>query len=133
MKVFSSIVLTLLLFNYFPAFSNTSTESSFLAVTKKSAGYREDTTRIRQLAEKGLKIGTKSDSLAREYLDSAMLICDRKNIEIPAILHLLNAKYNYFAGDLRTASEEATSSMKKAAAARDYLTLARTYLFLGEY
>ena len=133
MKVISSIVLIVLLFNFFPAFSSSESKSSFSTLTRKSAGVRQDTTQIRQLAEKGLKVVANSDSLARKYLDSAMLICGRRKIEVPAILHLLNARYNYYAGDLRTASEEALSSIKEAADAKDYLTLARTYLFLGEY
>jgi tetratricopeptide (TPR) repeat protein len=71
--------------------------------------------------------------MVKTYIDSAVLICGKKNIEIPARLHLLLAEYHFAANDLRSASEEASLAMKKSASEGESEVLAKTNLFLGRY
>jgi tetratricopeptide (TPR) repeat protein len=71
--------------------------------------------------------------MVKTYIDSAVLICGKKNIEIPARLHLLLAEYHFAANDLRSASEEASLAMKKSASEGEPEVLAKTNLFLGRY
>jgi tetratricopeptide (TPR) repeat protein len=71
--------------------------------------------------------------MAKIYIDSAVLICDKKNIDIPSGLHLLLAQYHYITGDLRSASEEAAIALKQSAGGGESYVLARTNLFLGDY
>ncbi len=66
-------------------------------------------------------------------IDSAVLICEKKNIDIPSGLHLLLAQYHFITGDLRSASEEAAIALKQSAGAGESDVLARTNLFLGDY
>ncbi len=71
--------------------------------------------------------------MAKTCIDSAVLICEKKNIDIPSGLHLLLAQYHYRTGDLRSASEEAAIALKQSAGAGESDVLARTNLFLGDY
>jgi tetratricopeptide (TPR) repeat protein len=70
---------------------------------------------------------------AKACIDTAVLICERKNIEIPALLHLLMAEYHFQTGDFRSSSEEATLAMKKSTSSDESSVLAKTMIFLGIY
>lgn len=101
---------------------------------KRSVNLR-DTALVNSVVRRGFLSISKSvkPEKIKDYIDSAMIICDRMNIEIPAGLHLLMAEYHYAAGDLRTASEEAVEAMKKSEDNEDQYLLARTMLFFGKY
>jgi sensor histidine kinase YesM len=66
-------------------------------------------------------------------IDSANLICERRNLDIPSGLYLLEAEYFYASGDLRTASEKAMVAMDVAEDSKNPEELAKIYLFLGKY
>lgn len=95
----------------------------------------KDTAKINSLTRKGFKYIASSAKIrqAKECIDSAVMICEKKNIEIPALLHLLLAEYHYNTGDFRSASEEALQALKQSEAADEYQTMARTMVFLGRY
>ena len=84
----------------------------------------DDTSRINSLTREGIKYISnpakteKADAMAlakaKACIDSAVLICGKKKIEIPALLHLLSAEHSLFSGDTRNAFEEASLAMKQA-------------------
>jgi tetratricopeptide (TPR) repeat protein len=96
----------------------------------------KDTAAINSLVRKGTKYllskGYNID-MAKTCIDSAVLICEKKNVDIPSGLHLLLAQYHYLTGDLRSSSEEAAIALKQSAGAGESDVLARTNLFLGDY
>jgi tetratricopeptide (TPR) repeat protein len=103
---------------------------------KSLSASRNDTAAVNRLVRKGIKyLSTKPGGIdmVKTYIDSAVLICGKKNIEIPARLHLLLAEYHFAANDLRSASEEASLAMKKSASEGEPEVLAKTNLFLGRY
>jgi tetratricopeptide (TPR) repeat protein len=70
---------------------------------------------------------------AKACIDTAVLICERANIEIPALLNLLKAEYSFSSGDFRNASDEAMKAMEQAKSAGDENVLVRTMHFLGRF
>jgi len=102
---------------------------------KSSSVSPNDTAAINTLIRKGASYLSSKESFdqVKVFIDSAVLICEKKNIDIPSGLHLLLARYHYTTGDLRTASEEAEIALKQSAAGGEADILARTNLFLGDY
>ncbi len=107
--------------------------------SKLSPGYELDTAALNNLIRDGFKSLSKKSSswnpmsFTKKCIDSAMLICEKKNIDTPAKLHLLLAEYHFATNDLRSASEEAALAMKKAAVSNEFGDLAQIYLFFGSY
>jgi two-component system, LytTR family, sensor kinase len=66
-------------------------------------------------------------------IDTAESICNKDNIEFPALLHLARAEYFFMTGDFKSASQEAAISEKKSVSSEDNPALARTLNFLGRY
>ena len=66
-------------------------------------------------------------------IDSAESLCNKENMEFPALLHLARAEYFFITGDFKSASQEAAISEKKSVSSEDNLVLARTLNFLGRY
>jgi len=103
---------------------------------KSLSGSPKDTAAINTLVRKGTKyLSSKYAALdrAKTCIDSAVLICEKKNLDIPSRLHLLMAEYQFATNDLRSASEEASIAMKKAAGSGNSEDLARINLFFGKY
>jgi tetratricopeptide (TPR) repeat protein len=102
---------------------------------KKSDNNKQETAEISRLTKAGftaLKSSIRVQTV-KEYIDSAVLICEKKNIEVPATLHLLIAEYDYTTGDFRGAIEEGTSALKLSESSGDSETIARSNLFLAKY
>ena len=98
--------------------------------------YDQDTAKVNYHIRRGFYfLSSKSVSFdeVKLSIDSAVLICTKKDIEVPASLHLLLARYHYATGDLRTSSEEAAMALRKSSENRQNDVLAKTYLFLGDY
>ncbi len=96
----------------------------------------EDTSRINSLTRRGLLYlsnPVKMPDKAKACIDSAELFCERKEIEIPALLHLLRAEYFYYTGDFRSALEEALEGKNKAEIKGESIVAARIMLFMGYY
>jgi len=102
---------------------------------KSSSASSKDTAAINTLVRKGAKYLSSKDSFdkVKIYIDSAVLICENKNIDLPSGLHLLLARYYYITGDLRSASEEAAIAMEQSADGGEADILARTHQFWGDY
>ncbi len=66
-------------------------------------------------------------------IDSASLICEKKKLDVPADLYLLEAEYFFATGDLRSASEKAALALDVAEESKNREALAKTFLFLGKY
>ncbi len=96
---------------------------------------RGDTSRINKLTNEGMKYLSKPQNLekTKAYIDTALYLCEKDDINIPANLHLLMARYNLTMGDYLNASGEATLAMEKAEKSDEDMVLANTMFFLGEY
>lgn len=66
-------------------------------------------------------------------IDSAETFCSKKNIDIPALLHLTRAEYFFIINDYRNALAEATLAKKKSESEGDKIPQAKTMNFLGRY
>lgn len=135
MKAFKLIIL-LLAFIQLTALSGERLKSTPSAIKYKlSSVSQKDTAAINAYVRKGEKFFSSKGNLdiIKECIDSAVLMCEKKKIDIPARLHLLMAQYHYVSGDLRSASEEASSALKKSAGAGESDVLAKTNIFLGRY
>ena len=128
----SRLILSVLLFHLFCAFTIAGAVPADIRLQRKATEAERDTALVNNFARQGFSVLSKPD-LVQAYIDSAMLICEKKNLEIPSLLHLLKAEYHYSTGDFRTASEEASEALKKSAASGDLKVLARTNIFLGKY
>jgi len=71
--------------------------------------------------------------MVESYIDSATVLCEKNKIDFPALLHLLSAEYYYGSGDFSNSEEEAKSALEKAENTKEYMTQARTLMFLGRY
>ncbi len=103
--------------------------------SRQPSGYSADTAMIHNITRDAFMYIKSSKKLpvVKEGIDSALAICEKKKIEIPADLHLLMAEYYYMTGDLRTASEEVSLALRKATDNKEYYALARTLIFMGSY
>jgi tetratricopeptide (TPR) repeat protein len=136
MKAIKLIIILLTLIQVSAQAADRVNSSTSAIKIKLSSGSQRDTAIINGLIRKGTKyLSTKTSKIdmAKTYIDSAVMICEKKDIEIPARLHLLLAEYHFVTGDLRSASEEATLAMKKSASEGESEVLAKTNLFLGRY
>jgi tetratricopeptide (TPR) repeat protein len=66
-------------------------------------------------------------------IDSAELICKKKKLEIPALLHLARAEYFYQTNDFNNSSSEAKIAMYLSEKSGEKDVYARTLNFLGRY
>ena len=96
-----------------------------------------DISTINKLTEAGTKYlsSTKHPNLenAKACIDSALYLCEKGKIEIPANLHLLMATYNFIIGDYLNASAEGTLAMEKAERNGEHEVLVRSLYLLGSY
>lgn len=132
-KIFSVVILIIFQISVVTAGENVPSSSVRAKVFSKQ---EQDTARLNKLIKKGYaNLSSKKGEFdqAKVYIDSAVLLCDRKNIDIPSDLHLLLAQYHYNTGDLRSASEEAALALKGSAENSEMVIMARTNLFLGDY
>lgn len=95
-----------------------------------------DTSKIQILVDKGfLSLSKKAFSLenAKAYIDTAELLCEKNDVEIPSLLYLLKAEYFFALGDFSNSEVEATKAMNGAEEREEDDVLARAMLFLGSY
>jgi len=136
MKAIKLIVL-LLTFIQLPASAAERLKTSPSVIKFKSLSVSpKDTAAINTLIRKGTKyLSFKNDTIdiVKNCIDSAVLICEKKNIDMPSGLHLLLARYNYITGDLRSSFEEASIALKQSTSDGESDIMAGTNLFLGDY
>jgi tetratricopeptide (TPR) repeat protein len=97
---------------------------------------REDTARINSLVRAGYHYLGKPDTnieKAGEIIDSALTICKKQKIDIPASLHLLHAEFYSMRGDYSSSEEEAKFARDRAEEEGEFLLMAKSLLFLGGY
>lgn len=135
MKAFKLILILSYILIRTSALAETPSESSKAIRIKLSSGSKSDTAMINSIAREGFKYLSKPVMLekSKALIDSALLICDKKNIEITPLLHLLIANHSLLTSDFNNAAEEAQKAMQKAKNYGDMVILARTMVFLGNY
>ncbi|HUV01243.1 MAG TPA: histidine kinase [Bacteroidales bacterium] len=135
MKAFKLILILL----YLAVWTSPSAGSLFtspkVTAIKLVSGSKSDTAMINSIARNGFKYLSKPVMLekSKALIDSAELICDKKNIEITPLLHLLKANYSLWTEDYTSAAEEAQKAMKKAESSGEKFILAKTMIFMGNY
>ena len=97
-----------------------------------AASDTSDVTRYTQLALSNIAKPLNVKYM-KAYIDTAELICKRKNIEIPAMLHLARAEYFFLTHDYNNSSQEASIAMKLSKNSGETITIIRTLNFLGRY
>ena len=99
------------------------------------SGSPQDTAKVNSLVSSGFLSLSKNNNLqeAKAYLDSAVSLCEKKNLEVPLKLHLLRAEYYFAAGDYRSAEREATELIEEAENTNDLNILGKAMLFMGKY
>jgi len=102
---------------------------------KKPSKTASDTSAVFRYTRKALNYATKP--LYIKYLkaniDTAELICEKENLEIPALLHLARAEYFFATGDFNNSSLEANTALKLTKISGETEVLVRTMGFLGKY
>lgn len=137
MRAYFQIIFLLLFFNL-PLYTLEILVPAATSIRMKipGEGSTRDIDEVREFIRKGSKLLMSKDATldrVKACIDSATLICERKKLDFPAGLYLLEAEYFYAAGDLRTASEKATLALDAAEDSKNREDLARIYLFLGKY
>lgn len=96
-----------------------------------------DTAKVYRYTRSALNLALVSKSknieIIKEKIDSAELICEKENIEIPALLHLARAEYFFLTSDFNNSSQEASIAMKLSQNKGEPMVLARAGNFLGRY
>jgi tetratricopeptide (TPR) repeat protein len=102
----------------------------------RSSDSAGDTAIINNIIRAGFKyLGKESHNIekVKASIDSTELICEKNKIDVPPLLHLLRAEYNYGLGDFSMSEEEAKKALEKSESSGEYKTQAKTLLFLGRY
>ncbi len=90
---------------------------------------------VERYSETALKYGSKPQyiNLMKANIDTAEMLCQKKNIEMPAILHLARAEYFFLTGDYNHASKEGAIALRLAEESDATMVHAKTLNFLGKY
>lgn len=115
---------------------NTASQLKKVTLINRSLNFQKDTAVINHLTRSAYVYLTKKPAQydkVKIYVDSALKICDRKDIEIPSQLHLISAEYHFATGDFRTASEEASAALKKSSDKKEFMVNSKTNIFFGRY
>jgi tetratricopeptide (TPR) repeat protein len=135
MKAFRFTLILSLMLNFCLMAGNAQSVYSTIRMKVPSIS-QADTSKVNSLARAGIKYNSSKPPKLKETkacIDTALYICEKEDIEIPAILHLLMAEYNMLTGDYLNASGEATLAMEKAERNGENNILVRTLFFLGGY
>ena len=135
MKGFKLILVLLGLIPWTSSLTGTFMPSSSVVIIRLSYNTPKDTATINNLTRAGLKYISQKGMIekAKACIDTAVIICNKENIEMPALLNLLRAEYSFSTGDFSNASDNAIKAMEQAKSAGEENILARTMLFLGRY
>jgi tetratricopeptide (TPR) repeat protein len=101
---------------------------------KKTRVY-SDTSDVNRYTQRAFRYSSKPLDLEhmKASIDTAEMLCEKNNIEIPALLHLARAEYFFLTNDFNNASLEAATAMKLSKSQGENETLVRTLFFLGRY
>jgi tetratricopeptide (TPR) repeat protein len=97
--------------------------------------FPKDTSKINTLIRTGFKYlnWKETGKKPKLYADSALMICKKESLEIPASLHLLSAETLFRAGDYSNASDNALKAMEQSKSEGDLNILVRSMIFLARY
>ncbi|HEX2976437.1 MAG TPA: tetratricopeptide repeat protein, partial [Bacteroidales bacterium] len=93
---------------------------------------KSDTSELNRQIRAAIEAASKPE-IMKAHIDTAELICNKSNVEIPALLHLARAEYFSGINDFKDALTEANIALKLAKNTRDDETLIKTYTYLGYY
>lgn len=113
------------------AMQSTTTTVKGIGFFKKSVT-KTDTSDVNKLALIALSSKIKNQDM-KVYIDSAELICEKANCEIPAILHLARAEYFFRTSDYNNAAQEATLALKLSNNTGESVVQTRSMHFLARY
>ena len=135
MRTYKFTILFLILFTGIYSMALASATLSLDLGLKKSSIARDtsDVNRYTQLAFSSATTKKMMVQNMKAYIDTAEMICEKENIEIPALLHLARAEYFFNTGDFNNASQEANIALKLAVNSGESVVQARTMNFLGRY
>ena len=106
-----------------------------MAGSAKIYDFPKDTAKINNLIRTGFKYLSRKESATKTkiYADSALMVCKKESIEIPASLQLLSAEALFMEGDYRNASDNAFKAMEQSKSEGDVNILVRSMNFLARY
>lgn len=135
MKTFVTFILFVLTGFHIQVITVYDRNTGGITFKKQPADFKKDTAIVNFYAREGLKIisNTELQAKAMEYIDSAVTVCEKKKIDAPPLLNLLQAEYGLWTDDLRSASEFANLALKKAESSGEAEALVRINMFFGEY
>jgi tetratricopeptide (TPR) repeat protein len=129
-----TLLLSLLLLQH--SFAGTQTSFQKPAAGTGSGFTSADTSKINFYIRKGnefLKKYWSGPQKTKTYIDSAISMCEKGNIEIPSDLHFLTARYSFDSGDYTKVEEEMMLAENMAEGEKDYNLLTNILLFKGLY
>jgi tetratricopeptide (TPR) repeat protein len=134
-KTLGKIILSLILLFTLQINSNASCSFSNAYDIRKKFKTNSDTSAIYKYSRLALRYAGKPQNLEimKSKIDTAEMICDKENIELPSILHLARAEYFFLKSDFIHSSQDATIALKLAKTNNETETLANTLQFFGRY
>jgi tetratricopeptide (TPR) repeat protein len=133
-------LLNLLLISIITGSSSASPVSASLRnsiIFSRNSKTESDTAKVNRFTRSALNLALVSKSnnidIIKEKIDSAEYICEKENIEIPALLHLARAEYFFLTTDFNNSSQEASIAMKLSTNSGESDVLARALNFMGRY
>ena len=115
------LILSVLIISHLPQLASGTVVSDTAAVNRQiKAGFK-------YLSGKGM-FGE-----ARACIDSAVVICEKSNREMPVMLNLLRAEYSFATGDYRSASDFASKTIQQAKDEGDKYVETMGLVFLGNF
>jgi tetratricopeptide (TPR) repeat protein len=136
MRTIRLTLLALFLFSGIASTGGTTVQDSKMKAFIKSSKSAKEMSHVDNLIKTGFSLLSKksfSVSKLEACIDSAVLICEKKNIDFPATLHLLKAEFYFATGDYSLSEMEGKLSVEKAQNTGENELLANAYLFMGKY
>ncbi len=135
MKTIKPVIFFLLLFASLSPLIMGSGSFSTGLFNKKNNGTSSDTSLVNKFTRLALAYDPKKPDLKyiKANIDTAEMICQRNNIEIPALLHLARAKYFFLINDFNNSGQEATIAFNLSKKNGEAKILAETMIFQGRY
>lgn len=132
MKTYKPIILVILLVAIFQVTAVPFSNAGIFDLKKSSV---HDTAAVNIHTRSAIKYARNPANpvLMKAHIDSAEMICHKKNIEIPPMLHLARAQYFFLVSDYKNSFQEANIAMKLARNRNDQVSLASILYFMGYY
>jgi tetratricopeptide (TPR) repeat protein len=135
MKSFKLVFLLIGLIPLSSSLAGVVSSASSVGRITSSSSVPGDTSRINSLSRSGFKYILKKEmiSKAKDCIDTAISICKKDKIEIPALLNLLISEYSFQTGDFTNASDNALKALEQSKSSGDAVMTVQAMIFLGRY